>query len=163
MNSRGLHSIAESKCRSHDDSSTYSQWWLTGVRPRMKYYFYSEISCVIHELWNWWSDDVCVFVCVALTCAFVWNTVAFEVSWAHLTGSVRLRHTFLTTLPLLLLRPLSYPLPVFALLLVFMLFRLLPGLVVAGWWTLVPGALQDSVSRRWCADAGRGEHCWARE
>lgn len=60
----------------------------------------------------------------ALTCAFVWNTVAFEVSWAHLAGFVRLRQVLLTTLPLflLLLLLLSHPLPVFVLLLVFMLF-----------------------------------------
>ena len=107
------------------------------------------------------KDDVCV----ALTCAFVWNTVAFEVSWAHLTGSVWLRHTLLRTLPLLhlLLHPVFHPLPVFALLLVFMLFRLLPGLVVAGWRTLVPGDLRGHVSWRWCSNAGRGEHRWSWE
>ncbi len=76
---------------------------------------------------------MCVFlsvcVCEPLTCAFVWNTVAFKVSQARLTSSVRLRHSLLAALPLLLLlRPLS----VFALLFVFMFFGLLPGLVVAG-------------------------------
>lgn len=117
----------------------------------------------MQELFNWiqWIRQVCA--CSPLTCAFVSNTVAFEVSCAQLTGSAQLRHNTLATLPLLLLHlhPLLLLLPVFAFLLVFMFFWFLLGLVVAGWRTFVPRALEDCVPGRWCANAGCAKGRWA--
>lgn len=82
----------------------------------------------------------------AVTCAFLWNTVAFEVSWAHFTGFIRLRHVRLVTLPCFLFLP--RPLFIFTFFLVLMLFRLLLRLVVEGRGTLVLSSLYGCVSRR---------------
>lgn len=111
------------------------------------------------------SFCVCVCVCMTLTCAFVWNSVAFHGFLAQLTRSVRLGHQTFVTLPLHLLRLRSPFLlfSVFAFLFVFMLFWLLPGLVAAGCRTTVLRALQDRVPRWWCASAGCWERYWARE
>lgn len=100
-------------------------------------------------------------MCVAVTCAFLWNTVAFEVSWAHFTGFIRLRRMLLVTLPLLLF--FSRSLLIFTFLLIFMLFWLLLGLVVEGWRTLVLSSPHDRVSRTWRGDPWRAKYCWSRE
>lgn len=56
----------------------------------------------------------------------MWKAVALEVSWTELTVSK------LSTFPLLVLLLLPRLLPSFALILVFMFFRLLLGLAVEG-------------------------------
>lgn len=89
----------------------------------------------------------CLLWCVALTCAFIWNTGGFNISWAQLTVLLALLHPFLL-------------LSVFVFPFLFMLFGLFPGLA-AGWKTRLLAARRDRATRRWCT--ARGGHRRARE
>lgn len=99
--------------------------------------------------------------CVVVTCAFVWNTVAFEVSWVHFTCFIRLTNTLLV-LPLLIFSCFLLIFLIFTLFLFFMLFWFLLGLAVEG-WTLVLGTIYNCVSGRGCANARCAKYRWSRE
>lgn len=80
--------------------------------------------------------------CVALTCAFIWNTVGLNISWAQLT-----------VLLALLFHPRFLLLSVFIFAFLFILFRLFPGLA-AGWRACFLTSCRNRVSRRWCTACG---------
>lgn len=124
LNSRGLRFISESHTGhiTHHLLTGMTNWCpsTSEVLDLFRILLSDASTVKLNVAYKTFCAEHYLSVCVTVTCAFVWNTVAFEVSPALLTGFIRFRHALLGTLPPLLL--FSGSLLIFTLLFIFMLF-----------------------------------------